>query len=87
MNCPLCTDSVLDVTQQAGVEIDVCPRCRGVWLDRGELEKLAAVAAVRQVGGSDADVAAVSGKKKKKKSKKKTLAERLGDALEEVLDL
>lgn len=31
----------LQVTNRLGVEIDVCPRCRGVWLDRGELDKLA----------------------------------------------
>jgi Zn-finger nucleic acid-binding protein len=28
------------VTERSGVEIDFCPRCRGVWLDRGELDKL-----------------------------------------------
>ncbi|MHA3915073.1 TFIIB-type zinc ribbon-containing protein [Halovulum sp. GXIMD14793] len=31
---------VLVVTERSGVEIDYCPRCRGVWLDRGELEKI-----------------------------------------------
>lgn len=29
-------------TQRSGVEFDICPTCRGVWLDRGELEKLLA---------------------------------------------
>ena len=87
MNCPLCIDQVLEITHRGGIEIDVCPRCRGVWLDRGELEKLAAVAAVKQVGPSEAADQPAGGKKKTKKSKKKTLAERLGDALEEVLDL
>jgi uncharacterized protein len=42
MNCPLCVDSVLDVTFHAGIELDICPRCRGVWLDRGELDRIAA---------------------------------------------
>ena len=40
MNCPLCLDTVLDVTFHGGIELDICPRCRGVWLDRGELERL-----------------------------------------------
>ena len=41
MQCPLCIDEVLDTRHRSGVEIDVCPRCRGVWLDRGELDRLA----------------------------------------------
>ncbi|USQ97532.1 TFIIB-type zinc ribbon-containing protein [Caulobacter sp. RL271] len=39
--CPNCDGSMHSV-QRAGVEFDMCPRCRGVWLDRGELEKLMA---------------------------------------------
>jgi Zn-finger nucleic acid-binding protein len=39
MDCPRCAAD-LDVTQRRGIEIDVCPECRGVWLDRGELDKL-----------------------------------------------
>ncbi|MFJ6028617.1 zf-TFIIB domain-containing protein [Pseudarthrobacter sp. NPDC092424] len=39
MKCPL--DSVeLVMTERSGVEIDYCPQCRGVWLDRGELDKI-----------------------------------------------
>ncbi|MGC4034024.1 MAG: zf-TFIIB domain-containing protein [Tepidisphaeraceae bacterium] len=41
MNCPRC-NVALSVTQRQGVEIDVCPDCRGVWLDRGELDKIIA---------------------------------------------
>lgn len=40
MNCPLCLDTVLDVTHHAGIELDICPRCRGIWLDRGELNRI-----------------------------------------------
>ena len=40
MNCPTCTDHTLVMTERAGVEIDYCPACRGVWLDRGELDKI-----------------------------------------------
>ncbi len=43
MNCPRC-ESALDERERDGVTIDVCTRCRGVWLDRGELEKLIAYA-------------------------------------------
>lgn len=39
MKCPV-DNTTLQVAQRSGVEIDYCPRCRGVWLDRGELEKL-----------------------------------------------
>ncbi|VXA99058.1 conserved hypothetical protein [Arthrobacter sp. 9AX] len=39
MKCPV--DSVeLMMTERSGVEIDYCPQCRGVWLDRGELDKI-----------------------------------------------
>jgi Zn-finger nucleic acid-binding protein len=40
MKCPVCPDSSLLMTDRQGVEIDYCPQCRGVWLDRGELDKL-----------------------------------------------
>ncbi len=40
MNCPTCPDSTLVMTERSGVEIDYCPTCRGVWLDRGELDKI-----------------------------------------------
>lgn len=40
MKCPLDTDIDLVIADRSGVEIDYCPKCRGVWLDRGELDKL-----------------------------------------------
>ena len=40
MKCPTCPDSILVITNRQNVEIDYCPQCRGVWLDRGELDKL-----------------------------------------------
>ena len=40
MKCPTCLDSKLTMTDRQGVEIDYCPECRGIWLDRGELDKL-----------------------------------------------
>lgn len=40
MKCPHCAEATLVMTERQGVEIDYCPQCRGVWLDRGELDKL-----------------------------------------------
>ena len=40
MQCPACPTETLDMTDRQGIEIDYCPKCRGVWLDRGELDKL-----------------------------------------------
>lgn len=39
MNCPNCNVTLL-MTVRNNVEIDYCPQCRGVWLDKGELDKL-----------------------------------------------
>jgi hypothetical protein len=40
MFCPVCKSVELVMTDRQGIEIDYCPACRGVWLDRGELDKL-----------------------------------------------
>ena len=40
MKCPHCDNQALVMSERQGVEIDYCPQCRGVWLDRGELDKL-----------------------------------------------
>ena len=39
MKCPACSVE-LEISERQGIEIDYCPQCRGVWLDRGELDKL-----------------------------------------------
>lgn len=39
MLCPVCKVT-LSISDRQGVEIDFCPQCRGVWLDRGELDKI-----------------------------------------------
>lgn len=39
MKCPNC-DHLLHITERQNVEIDYCPSCRGVWLDKGELDKI-----------------------------------------------
>ena len=40
MNCPVCNNVNLVMSERQGIEIDYCPQCRGVWLDRGELDKV-----------------------------------------------
>jgi len=40
MKCPICTNVSLVMSERQGIEIDYCPECRGVWLDRGELDKI-----------------------------------------------
>ncbi|GLS02972.1 hypothetical protein GCM10007860_01150 [Chitiniphilus shinanonensis] len=40
MDCPVCKTAQLVMSERQGVEIDYCPQCRGVWLDRGELDKI-----------------------------------------------
>ncbi len=39
MKCPH-DDATLTMSERGGIEIDYCPECRGVWLDRGELDKI-----------------------------------------------
>jgi Zn-finger nucleic acid-binding protein len=40
MQCPVCKTVNLMMSERSGIEIDYCPQCRGVWLDRGELDKI-----------------------------------------------
>lgn len=39
MKCPICSVDLV-MSERQGIEIDYCPQCRGVWLDRGELDKI-----------------------------------------------
>ncbi len=39
MLCPVCSETLV-LADRSGVEIDYCPKCRGIWLDRGELDKI-----------------------------------------------
>lgn len=53
MKCPIdSTDLVM--TDRQGIEIDYCPKCRGVWLDRGELDKLIERSASAQPASAEA---------------------------------
>ena len=59
MKCPIDVTVDLVMTDRSGVEIDYCPTCRGVWLDRGELDKIiersAAPTAIRRDRDDDDD--------------------------------
>ena len=48
MKCPVCPDADLMMSDRQGVEIDYCPKCRGVWLDRGELDKIIERTAIQE---------------------------------------
>ncbi len=39
LNCPSCRVALV-MSERQGIEIDYCPQCRGIWLDRGELDKI-----------------------------------------------
>jgi len=47
VQCPAC-NATLQMMERQGVEIDYCSQCRGVWLDRGELDKILARSATMQ---------------------------------------
>jgi Zn-finger nucleic acid-binding protein len=82
----LCRDTDLEPRFAQGTEVDVCPRCRGLWLDRGELERLLAV---------DAEPAPVSrpdrdhhdDRDRRASKPRKSRSKRLADLLDDVLDL
>lgn len=42
MKCPACNEPQLIVADRDGIKVDYCPECRGVWLERGELDKFVA---------------------------------------------
>lgn len=52
MECPV-DQTTLAMTDRQGIEIDYCPKCRGVWLDRGELDKLISVSSPETGGRSN----------------------------------
>jgi uncharacterized protein len=52
MQCPVCKTIPLTMSERSGIEIDYCPQCRGVWLDRGELDKIIERAAPQPVAAA-----------------------------------
>ena len=59
MTCPHCDVNLL-MSERQGVEIDYCPQCRGVWLDRGELDKIVERSHAERVGTSGGGRSAVA---------------------------
>ena len=60
MKCPIC-DVDLQIAERQTVEIDYCPKCRGVWLDRGEIDKIIERAAAELRPAPSAPVQAAPG--------------------------
>lgn len=52
MKCPHCNETLV-MTERQGVEIDYCPKCRGVWLDKGELDKIIERSATLESGRNE----------------------------------
>ena len=74
MKCPI--DSVdLLMSDRQGIEIDYCPTCRGVWLDRGELDKIIERNAVETQRGNDDHRDGMFGAKTKKRKREGFLGE------------
>ena len=49
--CPACRVDLV-MSERQGIEIDYCPKCRGVWLDRGELDKIIERSASEEIGAA-----------------------------------
>ncbi len=62
MLCPTCKVE-LTITDRQGVEIDFCPTCRGVWLDRGELDKILERSAAATPGSAPRSDSAARGQR------------------------
>jgi hypothetical protein len=54
MLCPVCRVDLV-MSDRQGIEIDYCPQCRGVWLDRGELDKIIERAAADRADAQESD--------------------------------
>ena len=82
MNCPI-DGTTLQMSDRQGIEIDYCPDCRGVWLDRGELDKIiersASWTPERDDGARDEPQPDTPKKKSKSKSFFETIMESVGE--------
>jgi Zn-finger nucleic acid-binding protein len=87
MLCPLCRDTTLEPRFSSGIEVDVCPRCRGLWLDRGELDRLMAAADVAPPPPAPLPHAPLPPSQRPQSRKPKSRSKRLADLLDDVLDL
>lgn len=66
MKCPV-DGTTLIISERSGVEIDYCPECRGVWLDRGELDKIIDRSAAESGPVSHGGTAGYGGQQRRKK--------------------
>ena len=88
MDCPI-DGTTLQMTDRQGIEIDYCPQCRGVWLDRGELDKIIERSASWSPSGDDDDTVPTDRKdkddgpkpEKPKKSKSKSFFETIMESV------
>ena len=78
MICPICDTSMKEI-EKYDVEIDICPQCKGVWLDRGEIDKLVNVESKKNQNYWD-HIMEKEGKKDQYKHKRKK------GFLEDILD-
>jgi len=87
MNCPLCIDQTLEARHRQGIEIDICPKCHGIWLDRGEMERLmsdsADAAPPREPSRTSHDD---RDRHEPRPKKKKSFADKLSGMLEDVME-
>ena len=98
MRCPLCPDATLEPKFVGDTEVDICPRCRGIWLDRGELDRLVGDGPPRRSRDDDRrdrfdddrrdryDDDRDDDRYGRDPRKKKSKAKRLADLFEDVLD-
>lgn len=96
MQCPLCLDASLEPKFVGATEVDICPRCRGIWLDRGELDRLVGDAPPRDDHRASRDDRYGSTRddrdddryddRDRRPRGKKSKAKRLADLFEDVLD-
>jgi uncharacterized protein len=85
MNCPI-DDTTLAISSREGIEIDYCPTCRGIWLDRGELDKIIEREnrwiEERESAGRDAASSKASNREPEPPKKKKKVSSFLQDIME-----
>lgn len=79
MNCPVCDDILLEEIERGNVMIDVCSNCKGIWLDRGELEKI--IQGLKEDKDDTLSYKRNKGKEYGSSEKKSTMLDVLGDVL------
>lgn len=81
MKCPICCIA-LQMSERNGIEIDYCPKCRGVWLVRGEIDKMLEKSELPAVSNVERNEARYRGPVNQYKHKKR----RWKSFLEEIFD-